>query len=75
MDKREKLKEDLMVLGLHNPFLLSNFRKLYAFNADNISINEIVDTLSEKDFLLALVQVKNTFDRINKHKQEKNTMM
>jgi hypothetical protein len=75
MDNREKLKEDLMILGLHNPSLLRNFRKLYAFNIDHISINEIVDTLSEKDFLLALVQVKNTFDEINKSKQEKNTMM
>jgi hypothetical protein len=66
MTKREKLKQDLAWLGLAGGRHIYVFKCMYSNPDLDISINEIVDNISNTKLDWALKQVQNSIDKLSK---------
>lgn len=66
MTKRDKLKQDLLFLGLFGGKHLHTFRLMYSHEDMNAPINEIVNNMNSHQVSWAVTQVQNSLKKLQK---------
>ena len=60
MNRREKMTQDLTVLGLYNPGYIKRFRQMYSHTDLTMPISDVIDNMPDSKLSLAASQIENT---------------